>query len=389
MRRRNLRLVPVVLGPLLVLAVTGSATASTMAGAAPAGRAASHERLTATAHRAARSAIAGFVDFNAGTAGTTTYNSTGQGVSVLRDRPGVEVIQFTGIVTAGDAHVSVPASFATSVNASCNVESWFSVPINNPTVLDVEVDCFDNTGNMADEPFDLLITKPVLKPAGVLDYDFVPLAPLSELNTTFKGDQFNSSGKLNSVTHASVGVYHVTMPGSGSAGNKHGTVKVSLTSDQPGSCQVGSWTATKSAQKITVQCFDPTGAPQDMPFTVTYARGNNLMGQNGLTDANATVLANGPSRVYQPAVQFDSVPHAKVTAAHLDVGKYLVFLARSSPTGASNGGDGHIQITPASTHYRHCGYVLLRTHTPKLEVTCTDAAGHPRNTSFTVQWVVT
>jgi hypothetical protein len=269
------------------------------------------------------------------------------------------------------------------------VGGWASIPANNPTALEVEVDCFDNTGNFADEPFDLLVTKPVAKPAGVLDYDFVPLAPPSQLNTTFKAFQFNSSGKLNSVTHPAVGVYRVTMPGSGSVGNNHGTVKVSLTSDQPGGCQIGNWTATRSAQKITVLCFDPTGAAQDMPFTVTYARGNNLMGQNGLTDASATVLANGPSRVYQPAVQFDSVPHARVTAAHLDVGKYLVFFARSSPTGASNGGDGHIQITPLSPHFRHCGYIVRPTHTPRLDVTCTDAAGHPRNTSFTVQWVVT
>jgi hypothetical protein len=31
---------------------------------------------------------------------------------------------------------------------------------------------------------------------------------------------------------------------------------------------------------------------------------------------------------------------------------------------------------------------VLRTHTPKLAVTCTDAAGSPRDSGFTVQWLV-
>jgi len=340
-----------------------------------------------TAGGASPSAVAGFAHWGPVTGLADTYNSTGQAVTFIRDGTGIEVVQFAGVLHAGSAHVSVPSPFATSVNASCSVEGWISVPVSDPTALEVEVDCFDNTGASADEPFDLLVTKPAAAPHGVLDYDFVPQDP-SMMNTTFAADQFNSSGAANSVTHASAGVYSLTMPGSGSAGNNQGTVKVSPVSDQPGGCQAGSWTATTSAQKITVRCFGPTGTPEDMPFTVTYARGNNLMGQNGLQTANATVLAGGTAPVYQPAVQFDSVAGAKVTAAHLDHGKYLVFFAGSSPAADANGGNGNIEITPVAAQYRHCTYTLRHTHTPKLEVTCTDAAGTPRDTRFMVQWVV-
>jgi hypothetical protein len=71
-------------------------------------------------------------------------------------------------------------------------------------------------------------------------------------------------------------------------------------------------------------------------------RGNNLIAQNGLIDANAKVQAVGRAPVYQPATQFNSKRGARVTAAHLDRGQYLVFFAGSSPTGKPNGGDGNI-----------------------------------------------
>jgi hypothetical protein len=135
-----------------------------------------------------------------------------------------------------------------------------------------------------------------------------------------------------------------------------------------------------------VVCFTPDGGLQNRQFTVAYARGNNLMGRTGLTDANAAAKPGGA--VYQPATQFDSKHGARITVAHLDRGSYKVFFAGSSPTGKPNGGDGNIQITPIGTGYRRCIYNLLPTHTPQLEVVCADANGSRRDTAFTVQWVV-
>ncbi len=383
MSRRRHRLVPILAMPLIVLAAATPAMAVSAAPgpAAPGPAAPGPAAPGPAAPAAAKTAEAGFVHFDAASGPTTTYSSNGQLVSILRDNPGIEVVNFPGLLKVRNAHVSLSGT-GTDNRSSCSVESLTAIPVRNPTTLSAEVDCFDGGGRFADEPFDLLVTGPVSKPAGALDFAFVTV-PNAAI-----GAQYNSAGKRNSVVRAAAGVYNVTMPGSGSAGNDKGTVKVSLASDQPGMCQIGSWTATKTAQKINVRCFDPAGTPTDQEFFVTYARGNNLMGQNGLTTANAKVQAVGRAPVYQPATQFDSKHGARITVAHLDRGSYKVFFAGSSPTGKPNGGDGNIQITPIGAGYRRCIYNLLRTHTPQLEVVCADANGTRRDTAFTVQWVV-
>ena len=394
MRAHPHRVAAIALAPVIgSLVVAGYAGALT---GLPAQVAAGQPAVVTVASVGARPAAtapsaAAYTHVDGGTDTFTSYSSTGQGVLATQVSDGVFVFTFPGIsfpgpAGAGNVQLTGPITQATP-GATCSVQPWGPASATDPT-LQVTVDCFDPAGNPAvPDPFDLLITQPLAKPAGVLDYAYVPPGPLSQVTGAFKSWQFNSSGKVNSVTHPSTGVYAVTMPGSGSAGNNQGTVKVSLTGSAPGSCQLGSWTATTTAQKITVRCFDQAGTLKDLPFTVAYARGNNLMGRGGLEDANATVLGGGPSPVYQPAVQFDSEKGARITAAHVDPGKYLVFLAGSVPTRTADGGLGHIQITPINAFDRHCGYDLRSTLTPKLTVTCTNAAGDPRDSSFTVQWV--
>jgi hypothetical protein len=373
MSRRRHRLVLLLAIPLLTLATAAPALASSAA------RDAGATARAGAVHRAATTtAQAGFVHFGSVTGPTTSYSSNGQPVSIVSSRPGETQVTFPGLLRVNHAEVSASGG---SLGAFCSVPDILDVPVANPTGVEVTVLCSNNAGDPTTLDFDLLVTAPVLRPAGV--FDDVRVGP----GTTVVS-QFNSAGKHNSVSHLGPGVYDITMPGSGTAGNDKGTVKVSYATDEPGNCQIGSWTATKKAQKINVRCFDGKGNPTDEDFLVTYVRGNNLMAQNGLIDANAKVQAVGRAPVYQPATQFDSKRGARVTAARLDLGQYLVFFAGSSPTGKPNGGDGNIQITPIGAQYRHCAYKLFRTHTPKVEVTCTDVAGNLRNTAFTVQWVV-
>jgi hypothetical protein len=112
------------------------------------------------------------------------------------------------------------------------------------------------------------------------------------------------------------------------------------------------------------------------------------MGQRGHIAANAKVQAVGRAPVYQPATQFDSQRGARITVAHLNLGRYLVFFAGSSSTAHQSGGNGDIQITPIATGYRRCVTSLIGGHTPQLKVLCADRSGAPRDTAFTVQWVV-
>jgi hypothetical protein len=168
-------------------------------------------------------------------------------------------------------------------------------------------------------------------------------------------------------------------------GHARGTVSVSPVGSGAGNCQIATWKATKTAQKITVACSNASGAPLNRQFTVAYARGNNLMGLSGLTDANAAVRSGGT--VYQPSTQFNSAAMAKITVAHTNRGQYVVLFGGSSPTGRPNGGNGHIQVTAASPRPRHCGYTIIPTPTPELDVNCAAPGGLLTDSAFTVQWV--
>jgi hypothetical protein len=423
MKRRTRRLLLVVLGPMIGLAIAGPAAASAAPGSSRPARSAPHAQSAIVP--AAASARAGFVHWDGGTDQTTTYNSTGGAVNFIRFAAGSYVVSFAGFGSAGaDAQVSTPVTNATcsvafvtlgivssrveksraasegdssaasgaALSAASEGASRAASGAASPAASDQDfgVQCYDATGTQVDEPFDLLVTRPPRKPSGVLDFDWVYKGALGSLNANPKARpfQYNSSGKVNSVSHPGTGKYVVTMPGSSGAGNNHGTVKVSPYGPGGGSCQVGNWTATRTAQKITVLCFDHSGIPQDRQFTVSYARGNNLMGRNGLTDANASVRSGGANPVSQPAIQFDSRPNAKVTVVHTDHGQYVVLFAGSIPTGQPNGGNGHIQITPVGTSYHRCGYSIIPSHTPELDVSCTGPTGPLADSAFTVQWVV-
>src|SRR5262249_35485087 len=155
---------------------------------------------------------------------TTAYNSSGQGVTILQIRLGETKVIFPGLLHVDHAEVSAsgaaPGSF-------CSVPDI--LPTANPSGIAVTVLCSNTQGDRTSLDFDLLITSPIARPAGVFDDVRV------NSGATIVS-QFNSAGKRNSVTHTGLGDYEITMPGSGTAGNDKGTVKVSYETDEPGNC---------------------------------------------------------------------------------------------------------------------------------------------------------
>jgi hypothetical protein len=176
------------------------------------------------------------------------------------------------------------------------------------------------------------------------------------------------------------------MPGPGRTGSSQGTVKVSPYGPGGGSCQVANWRTTRGGEQITVHCFTAAGMARNRRFDIVYARGNNLMGQNGQIIANA--LANGSAVMYQPKVQFDSQRGARVTIIHLDRGFYEAIFIGSNTTGNANGGSGNLQVTPVSTTPKICSVQPIQSHTPVAFISCEAANLDSANTAFTIQWVV-
>jgi hypothetical protein len=336
----------------------------------------SHSRSTSTIPDRNPSAQAGFaaVNFDGTLDRSTDYNSTGTWVAVGHTtHSGQYLVTFGNLAfPGGDAQVS-----AVDGGYACVVVGWGE----SGSDLEVGVTCYNWSGIATDAAFYVLVTQPHSRPAGVLDYDWVNRAS-GTLSGVF---QYNSSHRRNSVRHLGTGRYVVTMPGPGVSGANKGTVKVSPYGSGPGNCQVASWHTTSAGQQIGVACFAVGGAPMDREFTIVYARGNNLMGQNGKEDANA--LAVGPKSLYQPAVQFDSKRGARVSVVHLDKGIYEVLFIGSTPTHHFSGGSGNIQITAVGAAPRYCGIALGPSHNPLGIVSCFSATGHLADTGFVAQLV--
>jgi hypothetical protein len=331
----------------------------------------------ASPQRTAPSAMAGFAQVlgSAAVNPLTSYDSAGGTITVGHPITGVYDVSFGGLgFTGGDVQVT-----PRNLGAECSVATWGQDP--GGAALDVRVLCYNTAGALSDRDFTLLVTQPHTRPNGVLDYSWV-----YKLNGKLTNRwSYNSSHKVNSVKRLAKGKYLVTMPGPGLTGANNGTVKVTPFGTGGGSCQIAAWHTTKAGEQVTVVCFTASGARRDREFNIVYARGNNLMGQNGKTTANA--YANGGATIYQPKVQFDSKHHARVTVVHLDRGFYEV-LPVGSNAGNFPGGQGNVQVTAVAGALRSCAAFADPTHTPQLFIGCFDASGKFANTAFTVQWVV-
>lgn len=375
MRRSRLAVLALAIGPVLALATAAPGLAGTRRPVPLPAMPTSHSRSVSTVPDRSPSAMAGFAAVSSG--GTvdhfTSYNSAGGAVAVSHPSTGLYNVFFDNLAfPGGDVQVSDLDGVGT-----CAVNSWGE---SGPNLV-ATVNCYNATGAASDEAFDVLVTQPHGRPAGVLDYDWV----YHNNGNLVGGYQYNSAHRTNSVKNPSTGLYIVTMPGVPVSGASKGTVKVSAYGPGAGSCQVVTSRTTRIGEQIEVACFTASGVRQDRDFTVAYARGNNLMGQNGKLDANAT--AAGARALYQPAVQFDSKAGARVSVAHLDRGVYELLFVGTTPTHHFSGGFGDLQITTVGSAFRKCGIALIPTHTPFALLACVNASGSPVNTSFIVQLV--
>ena len=263
-------------------------------------------------------------------------------------------------------------------NDTCSVQGWAA----SGSYLTANVDCYTAvTGVPATTKFDLIVTHPFTTPHGVFDYawDYNPVGSL-----TLHGWQYNSSRDANKVQHLGTGRYQITFVGPKSSG-MHGTVKVSPYGLGAGDCGPVSWHGTKHGEVIRINCYAPAGALENREFMVTYASGNNLLGQSGIAGANA--LANRPTTAsYKPSVQYNSERHAVVSVQHLSTGFYKVTFKGSEGT-SNNGGD--VQVNSVGNADVQC-YVLgwSQQKNPYAYIGCDNEFGTAHNSAFEVNWVV-
>src|SRR5262249_51817494 len=115
--------------------------------------------------------------------------------------------------------------------------------------------------------------------------------------------QFNSTGGTNTITRTATGAYSVRLPG---LGKFAGTAKVSAFGTTGNTCKLSSWgpDVNKVDQIVYVLCYDTSGNPVDMQFTMTYATKMGIFATgsnpNGYVYANkSTSSFYTPNKTYQ------------------------------------------------------------------------------------------
>src|SRR5580693_4682097 len=273
------------------------------------------------------------------------YDSAGGAVTIAANTPatGEYEISFGGLQAigdTGDAQITPYDSDDTCVNLG-----WGNLG----SAELVTVACYTPAGvlDTSTQLFDLTITKPRVKVAGVLDYAWVSQDSKTE-NLPGPGN-YNSSHKTNRVKHLGTGRYEILLPGPASHGVT-GTVEVTGFRTAGANCVDAGWKGTGAGQQVLVDCYSPAGARQNDEFTVVYANGNNILGLNHAGDANA--LFRGRVGFIQPGAHYYSSPATRGIAIGYDPGDYQAdFTGAGGDTGAY-GGD--VQTEAVSPHDYHC-----------------------------------
>jgi hypothetical protein len=379
-RTRLARIVLMTIAPLAALAVGPAASAAAShSGQRPA---APMPVKSALASRAAPAASGPALAADAlidGTSVLDTYSEVHQSITVTSLGTGEYDIVLAGLGGIGEGNVQATAVGA---DASCEPSGWGPEQGDAANFV-VLVNCFSGA-NLAAAEFFLTVTRPRSAPGGVFDYAFSYRFTGSGKLT---GDtQYNSERGANSMKTLGTGRYQILFGGKPTKGAT-GVVKVTGVGTAAGYCNPVSFSGTKKGEVVDVDCFGPTGAPQEQVFEVVYATGANVLGATGLSTANAYVSSQSPA--YQPADQYVSRRGGRVTVVHYGLGEYQVVLS-GLPIGATNIGNMQVSavgksaqcevpevFSGGSARYASLGFVF-----------CYNRSGGAVDSPFTVSYAV-
>ncbi len=177
-----------------------------------------------------------------------TYNN-GNPVSISRNGTGVYTVALGTIVATPGGNVQVTA-YGPESNR-CKVQNW--------SAGNVQVNCFDGSGNPSDSRFSLLFVRANLSDEGLAYvWGNNPAAANYTPNPAYS---FNLGAPV-SITRQATGTYKVQLGNIASGSGQNAQVTAyGATNDH---CKVVSW----SGGAVNVRCFAPNGTPTDAQFSL-------------------------------------------------------------------------------------------------------------------------
>ncbi|UUY05407.1 S8 family serine peptidase [Svornostia abyssi] len=292
----------------------------------------------------------------------TQANSMGATNTVTRSGTGTYTVSMPKLGSAfrGNAHVE---TYLGSANR-CKVATLGA----SGTTTRIGVRCTTPAGTLTDAPFVARFEVNETKRTATAGY-LTSLDTTSPTHTPELTFQANSTGATNTVTRNGVGRYTATLPGFTAAGIPHVTAVGSDTN----MCQVSTWATTS----VAVLCFTRSGALADTAFSLT-TNGQSVF----TTGRGASMYANNATATtaYTPSSSWNSTgavnTSQKTATGTYEVSMPGIEMATSLPT-----------VTAVNNSTSTA--VACRPYfwgTGSIEVRCTNAAGTPVDSRFTVSY---
>lgn len=196
---------------------------------------------------------------------------------------------------------------------------------------------------------------------------------------------FNSSGNGATITRASPGVYSVRFMGLGRASGQRDNVQVTGLGGAGGIyCKLAGWQPVGADMTVDVHCFTAAGAAADSRFTVLLSGARvyiptsrfgfvlvpDFTGAVNLVDTSGTTRNNSSTSLIQ--------------LGHVGLGNYsLIFPGLERVPGPQQGPET-FQVTAVGAGPERCFIAAVDPLHAGLNVKCTDAAGNPADSRFSV-----
>lgn len=303
-----------------------------------------------------------------------SYNSVGGTNRVTSTGTGTYRVDFEGLGGVVGGNVQVTAYGGS--NAYCNVANWSSAL----TTLEVNVACFDGSGNPKDSKFSV-------------SYAYRSGAPGSQGGYVWANDstsasytpagqyQWSSTGGTNTVTRNNVGDYSVFFPGQSFLG---GTAEVTAYNSNR-HCKVQSFATEGDGQRVYVRCYKSNGEARDSQFTLAFSNvsPNNTPAFAYAWADNSTAASYTPNISYQKGfvggAWSGALPPAKpVTVTRSATGQYHV----DFPGLNVNGAKTNVKVTAFGSSAGRCK--VNGWGNSDANVLCFGAAGEPADARFAI-----
>jgi hypothetical protein len=205
--------------------------------------------------------------------------------------------------------------------------------------------------------------------------------------------QFNSTGRVNTITRTGTGAYSVRFPDFGPRGTALVTAYGGPSARPDDHCKIHRWSVIPPSPfqpndrldtVLQVRCFTRTGAPVDSQFTASYT-----YPEPGMSRA-AYLLYDQPGGQPNPNHQYNATGAAN-EVFRSGVGQYHV---RLPGLGLPRGTPRHLQVTAYGAHSdasAYCSGTALYTVQPDAEadVECFSSSGALVDSGFTLSYVET